>query len=1547
VVGLALLFAINAAGQTAARRPAQYRDGSVLVGFTSGTSSSQAAAIIASVRAQHLRTIGNETYILRVAPGTVPAVIQALKAHPEVRYAEPDYQANADGVPNDPFFSLQWGLKNTGQASGGQVGVAGADEKVASAWDITHGSSDVVVAVLDTGIDYTHPDLATNVWSNPGGINGCAAGTHGYNVLTSVCDPMDDDTAYNGHGTHVSGIIGAVGNNGTGVAGVNWTTSLLAVKYLDSTASGVTSDLIAALDWVIQAKQAGVNIRVVNDSATFPGNAFSQALSDAIDKLAENDILFVTSAGNSAHNDDTTPSYPCAYARANEVCVAASDNMDHLWSGSNWGPTGVDLAAPGFSIYSTLRGGSYGYLSGTSMAAAEVSGAASLILSTGDQPVATLKSTILNSADVLPSLNGLVRTSGRLDVCSAIPGCGVPMNTALPAIVGTAHQGSTLTVSPGTWTANPKNYVHQWERCDSNGLNCSATGSTSPSYLLGAADVGFTMRVAVTTSNANGSSTATSWPTSIIVGHPDPAGSAGEGPAVGSNAVIKAAASSGVALVQSNSVEGSSVSALSNAFASANTAGDLIIAFVRMSTSTQTVAVTDTLGNTYTDAANIAQSTDGHQIHLFYAKNIKAGTNIVTATFSGTNNHPYLAVYEYSGLNALDKTAAAQGSSATASSGATAITTSANELVFAGLGLPASSTATVTAGSGFTLGQQDTNAGGSRAATENETASAIGSYSGSFTLSASSNWSAVVATFADPIPLTITTTSLAAATQNTAYTATLGATGGNPPYTWSVSSGSLPAGLQLTASTGAIAGTPSTNGTSSFTIQAKDSTGNTATQALNIIVNAPIISGGGPSITTNSLPAATQNVAYSANVVATGGATPYTWSLTSGALPAGLQLNANTGAIAGTPSTAGTSNFTVQVADSNANVATQALSIIVSGSTSGGPTITTTTLPAATQNVAYSATLAATGGATPYTWSVTSGTLPAGLQLIASTGVIAGTPTTTSSSNFVVQVADSNAKTASQPLSIQDPPAAGATCPVASSGINAIALNGVMNAACYPGATPCDQVNNARAALPSTGGIIDATQLTGVLTSCGSVTATDNGLPVKILLGNAKWSGSGVNGIFSLSGSGSAIIGSTNTNIWNPTCAPIDGTCLAYTGPGNAVMAGSSNNLVENVIFDLTGNTNSVAAGIYFYNGARVRARHLYFRGFNGRYGICLSKLGGGSCTVSGSAYGAAGQDPTFEDIGDDGMTTGANGATLRIEGKVGARVTLVTLRKIHLTGGNSNGGSFQLSEANIVSGEQLTNDNLTGSGNLTTMFTLNDVSAMVINGMDVEGTGSPGSNTVFNITAPGVLTVTGFNMACGYPTSACNLFGATTPLAGSIGGVGLPGNPGLQQFGSAISIPDPGSNGIVERTGSGTSSVITTIGGGSVGLCTKGTATLGISLGSGSATLDINAVNYQQCADTVTFGGLLRIGTISSPGGQVTITGLPVAAVGGNLGYSACSVYGDSLAATATTALQARVVPGATTFTIDKFAAGSQANLGGDLLVHSLLTINCTYFTQ
>jgi hypothetical protein len=446
---------VHTAAAMGPQRPS-YRPGVVLVGFRPAVTAAQRRVLQRRAAIMWLRPLVTAAGSTRVARSLDRRIghtfIAGLKAGDEastlrllrrdrglVRFAELDYMMQASGVrhlPNDPSLTLQWGSSNLGQMVNGIRGAAGADDKAVAAWTVTTGRRSIVIGEVDTGVDYLHPDLAANVWTNPGGIGGCPGGTHGYNVVAGTCDPADDDTVYNGHGTHVAGIMGAVGNNHIGVAGLNWSTTILPVKWLDATASGDTDQLISALDWLVKAKQAGVNIRVINDSATFVGTPYSQALSDEIDLLGANNILFVTAAGNTAQNNDDPAfrRYPCGYDRPTEICVTATAQDDRLPSWANWGAHTVDLGAPGVNVYSTLRNGTYGYIDGGSMAAAQVSGAAALILSTAQLSTTALRADILKSVDGLPALAGRVQTGGRLDVCRAISACA--HGCKVPRLIG-------------------------------------------------------------------------------------------------------------------------------------------------------------------------------------------------------------------------------------------------------------------------------------------------------------------------------------------------------------------------------------------------------------------------------------------------------------------------------------------------------------------------------------------------------------------------------------------------------------------------------------------------------------------------------------------------------------------------------------------------------------------------------------------------------------------------------------------------------------------------------------------------------------------------------------------------------------------------------------------------------------------------------------------------------------------------------------------------------------------------------------------------------
>lgn len=403
------------------------------------------------------------------------ALATALQKNPNIVYAEPNYIVRLAATPNDTAFGNLWGLRNTGQSIGGQLGLSGSDINATAAWNITTGSASVVVGVVDTGVDYNHPDLAANMWSNPGakGHPDCAAGTHGFNAITDTCNPMDDHD----HGTHVAGTIGAVGNNATGVVGVNWTTSIMALKFIGWSGYGTTADAIQAIEFAVQAKIDGVNVRVLNNS--WGNTTFSKALLDEINRANEHDILFVAAAGNDGVSNDVYPHYPASYATPNIISVAATDNRDNTAWFTNYGPTTVHLGAPGVSTYSTVRGSAYSYFSGTSMASPHVAGVAALVLAhSPGLTTAEVKEAILDNTDPIPSLSGKTITGGRLNAARAL---GVPPGPTFTLSVAPASQSVLPSGATSyTVTITPANGFAGAVSLSVTGLPAGATATFNP-----------------------------------------------------------------------------------------------------------------------------------------------------------------------------------------------------------------------------------------------------------------------------------------------------------------------------------------------------------------------------------------------------------------------------------------------------------------------------------------------------------------------------------------------------------------------------------------------------------------------------------------------------------------------------------------------------------------------------------------------------------------------------------------------------------------------------------------------------------------------------------------------------------------------------------------------------------------------------------------------------------------------------------------------------------------------------------------------------------
>lgn len=354
-----------------------------------------------------------------------------------VEYAEPNFQikfddpvpttapkdllqreSNEEIQPNDPKFAEQWALSNLGQNGGKK----NADIGALKAWLKTQGSDKVVVAVLDSGVDYTHPDLVGNIWFRPESIPqykddelGVVNDYKGFNAADNQSDPMDD----NGHGTHCAGIIGAEGNNDEGITGINWNVQIMPLKFMGRGGFGTTKDAIEAINYAIDRKRNGVNVRVIN--ASWGSTLYSKALEDAIRAAGEEGILFVAAAGNASTNNDKSPHYPSNYDLPNVISVAALDRNDNLASFSNYGAKTVHIAAPGKDILSTWLNEDYREASGTSMAAPQVAGVAALILA--NEPnlsVEKLREKVLKSVDKLDNLSGKVENGGRLNAAKAL-----------------------------------------------------------------------------------------------------------------------------------------------------------------------------------------------------------------------------------------------------------------------------------------------------------------------------------------------------------------------------------------------------------------------------------------------------------------------------------------------------------------------------------------------------------------------------------------------------------------------------------------------------------------------------------------------------------------------------------------------------------------------------------------------------------------------------------------------------------------------------------------------------------------------------------------------------------------------------------------------------------------------------------------------------------------------------------------------------------------------------------------------------------------------
>ena len=434
VLALSFGAALPAAFANGAAPEAEYRADQILVKPKAGVG----RAALADFHAQHgarvlgsFESIGGVQVVALPRGETVPAFIAKYQQSGLVEYAEPDFIRHLNTTPNDPKFvdGTLWALDNYGQSGG----TPHADIDATNAWDIRTSASNIVVAILDTGVNYTHEDLASNMWVNP------VDGSHGTNAIAGTNDPKDDQ----GHGSLLAGILGAAGNNGKGVVGVAWQVQIMACKCFDSAGNGNDAAILACVDY---ARTNGAQI--IN--ASFDSTGFSQTFSNEIYATRQAGMLFVASCGNNAANIDPTPHYPACYKIDNVVSVGYTTRNDTIGQYSNYGATNVHLFAPGAAMYSTFftannsyLGGSF--LEGTSLAAPYVVGSLALMLAQyPGQSTHSIIGLLLSSTDPVPALAGKCVTGGRLNLRKAL---SRPLLSALPSAPGGPFQ---LRVSAGT-----------------------------------------------------------------------------------------------------------------------------------------------------------------------------------------------------------------------------------------------------------------------------------------------------------------------------------------------------------------------------------------------------------------------------------------------------------------------------------------------------------------------------------------------------------------------------------------------------------------------------------------------------------------------------------------------------------------------------------------------------------------------------------------------------------------------------------------------------------------------------------------------------------------------------------------------------------------------------------------------------------------------------------------------------------------------------------------------------------------------------------------